>query len=387
MISVRCVLLTLLSVGASLRVYSQQSALADQIRAAQSSGKYAEAAKLYSQLIAAGTDTPEVRSNCGVMLHLAGKNREAMDQFRVALRENADLAAANLFAGLTELDLDDPKLALSYLKRAQEMDPRQPAPLLGMGKAYVAQRNYRLANESYLKAAALDTSLAEAWYGVGVTDRSLAEELLNRAARSGDKKGSSKKEVQGLLDGALKALSRAIELDPNSGRTHLIMAESLSDAGKLAEAAPEYESAIKLDPQLEAAYLGLASQHWKQREFDQALPLLKHVLLKSPKDPEANGMMADILQHNGDDAGAKRYAEVALAGNPDLIETRVVLARVYVARREPKQAIAELQKVISADPDGSYHFLLYRAYRQAGDEQGAKTAMAEFQQLRSGNKQ
>ena len=92
--------------------------------------------------------------------------------------------------------------------------------------------------------------------------------------------------------------------------------------------------------------------------------------------------MADILEHKGDDAGAIQYAEIALEGNPNLIETRIVLARVYLAKQEPKLAIAELRKVISADPDGSYHFLLYRAYRQAGDEEAAKAAMAEFQQLR-----
>ena len=44
-------------------------------------------------------------------------------------------------------------------------------------------------------------------------------------------------------------------------------------------------------------------------------------------------MIADILQHNGDIPGAEHYAEIALAGNPELIETRVVLARVYLAKR------------------------------------------------------
>ena len=358
--------------------------LTDQIRAAQSSGNYATAAQLYLQLIAAGTDTAEVRSNCGVMLHLAGKNREAMEQFRAALDRNPSLAGANLFAGITELDLGEPKLALPYLKKAQESDPTGPAPLLALGRAYVALSEYALANENYSKAATLDGSLAEAWYGVGVTDRSLAEDLLNRAARNGVKAESSQAKVQGLLDHALKALTRAVELDPNSARTHLIMAEALSDSGKLTEASTEYRTAMKLDPHLEAAYLGLASQYWKRRQFDDALPLLKHVLAKSPKDPEANGMMADILQHSGDNANAERYAEIALAGNPDLIQTHVVLARIYVARNESKLAIAELQKVISADPDGSYHFLLYRAYRQAGDEQAAKSALADFQRLRHG---
>jgi tetratricopeptide (TPR) repeat protein len=224
---VRWVLISLFVLG----VKAQD--LTDQIRAAQSSGNYATAAQLYLQLIAAGTDTAEVRSNCGVMLHLAGKNREAMEQFRAALDRNPSLAGANLFAGITELDLGEPKLALPYLKKAQESDPTGPAPLLALGRAYVALSEYALANENYSKAATLDGSLAEAWYGVGVTDRSLAEDLLNRAARNGVKAESSQAKVQGLLDHALKALTRAVELDPNSARTHLIMAEALSDSGKL----------------------------------------------------------------------------------------------------------------------------------------------------------
>jgi tetratricopeptide (TPR) repeat protein len=379
---VRWIVATLLYLGVTFCLPAQDE-LADQIRSAQAAGNYAQAAQLYLKLIAYGSDAPEVRSNCGIMLHLAGRNREAMAQFRVALRENPSLASANLFAGLTEFDLGDVKAALPYLKRAQELDPSRPASLLALGKAYVALREFELANQAYRKAIALDSSLAEAWYGAGVTDRSLAEELLNRAAREGKSKiDSTDSRVQQYLNEALRALSRAIELDPDSARTHLIMAESLSDAGRIAEAIPEYQKALKLDPGLEAGYLGVATEYWKQSQFNEALPFLKHVLLKSPKDPEANGIMADILEHNGDSAGATQYAQIALEGNPNLIETRVVLARVYLAKQQPKLAIAELSKVISADPDGSYHFLLYRAYRQAGDEEAAKAAMAEFQQLR-----
>ncbi len=357
--------------------------LAHQIQVAQSAGHYAEAAQLYLQLINSGTDTPEIRSNCGVMLHLAGKNREAMEQFRVALRQNPALAGANLFAGLSEFDLGALDSASAYLKKAQELDPARPAPLLALGKLYVAKRDYNQANVFYAKATNLDANLAEAWYGLGVTDRSMAEEILNHAARTGTTNAADVKgKVQHLLDGAMQALTRAAELDPNSAHTHLLMAESLSDAGKLAEAIPEYQAALKLDPALDGAYLGMASAYWKRRQFDQALPLLKHILVKSPNDPEANGMMADIVEHNADYATAQRYAETALRGNPDLIETRVVLARIYLARQEPKLAVSELRKVIAADPDGSYHFLLYRAYRQAGDQRAAQEAMAQFQQLR-----
>ncbi len=377
----------LLMAGIGIRLGAQES-LPDQIRAAQSAGRYADAAKLYSQLIAAGTDSPEVRSNYGVMLHLAGQNKEALRQLRIAIHQSPGLAGANLFAGLSALDLNDPAAALPYLVQAAKSDPDHPAPLLALGKAYAATRNFQAANEAYSKATKLDPTLAEAWYGVGVTDRSMAEELLNHAARQGKPNDESiKPKVQALLDNAMEALSQAVQLDPASARAHLLMAESLASSGKFTEAVPEYQTAIKLNANLYAAYLGLASGYWKERQFDQALPLLKQVLDNNPKDAEANGMLADILQHNGNDAEARRHADLALAANPDLIETRVVLARIYLGKQQPKLAIAELQKVLAADPDGSYHFLLYRACRDAGDEPGARKAMAEFQQLRYNNHQ
>lgn len=358
--------------------------LAGQIRAAQSAGDYQTAAKLYRQLIAEGTDTPEVRSNLGIMLHLAGSQQAAMEQFRIALRQKPALTSANLFGGLTEVDLGAPKEALALLKEARRLDPASPAPLLGLGKTYVALRDYALANESYFQATQLNPRLAEAWYGVGITDRSLAEQRLNKAARGGPSvdQAALQKEAKDLLHRALEALQRAIALDPTSARPHLILAESLSEAGRLVDAITEFEAAIRQDPKLDAAYLGLATAYWRRAQFQDALPLLKHVLASSPRDPEANAMLADILEHDGKSAAARQHATVALAGNPDLLQAHVVLGRVYLAEKQPKLAIAELQKVMTADPDGSYHFLLFRAYKEAGDDESAKTALVEFQRLR-----
>lgn len=361
-----------------------QEDLASRIHAAQSSGNYQEAATLYRQLIHSGTDSPEVRSNYGIMLYLSGQHREALAQFRTALHENPNLEAANLFAGEACLSLGEPKTALVYLERARQLDPQRPAPLLSIGKAYLALRNYEMAGNFYARAADLDSKSFEAWYGVGVTDRRRAEDLLNRAARQGlAHSNPDGAKIQRLLEGALQALQRAVALDPNSARTHLLMAESLADQNKLAEALPEYNAAIRLDPNLEGAYLGLATEFWKQAQFDQALPPLEKVLEKSPADPEANGIMADILQHKGDNEAAERHALLALKGNPDLIETRVVLARVYLGRQHPDLAIKELQQVVAADPDGSYHFLLYRAYKKLGNDAQAEKAMADFRQIRS----
>ena len=334
-----------------LAVVRGQGTLPDQIRSAQQAGDYSQAAALYLQLIAAGTDNAEIRSNCGIMLHLAGKNREAVEQFRIALKRNPTLASANLFAGLAEFDLGKFNIALPYLQTALKLDPARPAPLLALAKTNIALRQYSAANEGYTKLTATYPDLAEAWFGLGVTDRSMADEILNKAVRSAQANSPDVKEkIQHLLDGALTALQRAAELEPNGARTHLVMAEALADEGKFAESVAEYEATIKLDPESDAAYLGLASEYWKQRQFDQAIPLLQHLLTDSPKDPEANGIMADISEHNGDNSAAKRYAAVALAGNPNLIETRLVLARIYLAEQKPNIAISELSKIASGRP-------------------------------------
>ena len=102
--------------------------------------------------------------------------------------------------------------ALAFLEKASRLGPNDPTPLLALGKVYVATRDFKRANDSYAKAVRLDSHLAEAWYGLGVTDRSLAEEILNRAARQGSAGSeATKASVQPLLDAAMEALTRAVE--------------------------------------------------------------------------------------------------------------------------------------------------------------------------------
>lgn len=352
--------------------------IAGAIRDAMARGDYAAAAGLYPKLIAAGQDSPELRSNYGVALHMAGRNREALEQFRAALRGKPDLTAANLFAGVALVDLGRPREALPYLERARSLDAAGAAPLVALGNAYVALRDFPAANTAYAEAVKREPNLAEAWYGLGITCRSLAERQLSRGARSA--------ESRRLLDRSLAALTRAVALDPNSPRAHLILGESLRDSGKLADAVPEYRAAIRLAPQMEAAYLGLATTYWKRGDFDEALPQLDRALELSPRDPEANAIYADILEHRSDPVEAEKHAALALAANPHLAVARVVLARIALARRQPEEALRQLQPVVNADPDGSYHFLLWRTFKLLGKPDEAEAALAEFRRLR-GNRQ
>jgi tetratricopeptide (TPR) repeat protein len=355
------------------------SDVAGKIREAMGKGDYAAAAALYAQLIAAGQPSPELLSNYGLTLHLAGRNQEALQQFRLALRTKPDLTAANLLAGVTLVDLDRAAEALPYLQRARTLDGAGAAPLVAMGKAYVALRDFANANAAYAEAVHRDPKLSDAWYGLGITYRSLAEDQLNRAAH---REPANAAESHRLLEQSLAALNRAVALAPDSPRAHLILGESLRDSGKLVDAIPEYQAAIRLAPKMQAGYLGLATTYWKNGDFDRALPELDRALELSPRDPEANAIYADILEHRNDPDNAEKRALLAVAGNPRLFAAHVVLARIYLSRGKPEGAVRQLEQVVNADPDGSYHFLLWRAYKLSGRPKDAEAALAEFQRIR-----
>jgi len=353
--------------------------IAGQIRDAQGTGDYPKAAKLYAQLIASGEDSAEIRSNYGAMLYFAGRDGEALEQLLLALKSNPKLTAPSLLAGMSLTRMGRCKEALPYLERALLQQPSSTAPLLAMGKAYVGLRDYRHAREAYVAAARMDPGSGEAWYGAGITARSLADAVLkkNRMANA---------ESEELLRDSMKAFTRAVEIDPASPRGHLILAESWRDSGKFVEAVAEYETVLRLSPKNAAANLGLATTYWKSGDPEKAIPHLEVVLRELPEDAETNGIMANILVRRGDFTKALPFARKALAANPDLAQVRFSLAKIYVEQGQTENAVRELSKIATIDPDGTYHYLLARALKSLGRNAEAEAALARFRQLRAASK-
>src|SRR5438477_6591012 len=142
---------------------------------AERRGDFAAAVSAFQKLIHNGADSPELRSNLGIAYFQLREYSNALRQFRVALPKNPDSVPANLFSGLSLLKLQRPKEALPYLERAHRAQPASETTL-ALAQAEIALNDIARARQWYEQATRLDPQNAQARYGLGITDRVLAEQ-------------------------------------------------------------------------------------------------------------------------------------------------------------------------------------------------------------------
>jgi tetratricopeptide (TPR) repeat protein len=143
-------------------------------------------------------------------------------------------------------------------------------------------------------------------------------------------------------------LSRYLELKPEDNNTRLLLGQQL-------EAAKRYDEAL-------AVYRG------------------------APENPMLAYHAADILARDREGyAEAESLVRAVVTSSPDMpdmIEARLLLARILERQERYDAALAELEEAKTLHPDApQVYFNLTRAYQRAGRPEDAKAAAALFQEL------
>jgi tetratricopeptide (TPR) repeat protein len=105
------------------------------------------------------------------------------------------------------------------------------------------------------------------------------------------------------LEDAFVELGIAEREHPDDARVRNIRGILLVRMGKNAEAAAEYQEAIRLDPLLEDAYRNLGFLRWTERELDSARDVLEHAVKLSPDDSFAHYYLGRV------ELDAQRYEQ------------------------------------------------------------------------------
>ena len=375
--------------------------------ARQAGADYRAQAESWRRAVASSPGDARAWSNLGVTLHLAGDDPGAIAALDRALQLDRSLSAAHLFKGLALTRMGKPAAALPCLEQAARLDTRGPLPALGLARAHAARRDFLLANDAYFEATRRDPRSSEAWYGLGITYHSLLAAAATRlAAVAGEPSIGAEvdsaptradfeaaRNVAGAPGQArlaricralaLDALTRAASLDPDSVQAHLILAESLRDAGREHESIQEYQLALGLAPDLPAAHFGLALTLWQANQPELAEQSARKVLALSPSDPDAAALLAELLLRRGENAEALRTARQALDRGPNSHRARLTAAKIALAEGRAEEALAMIGPALSSDADGALHYFYAQALRRAGRAAGAEAALARFRTLRA----
>jgi eukaryotic-like serine/threonine-protein kinase len=228
--------------------------------------------------------------------------------------------------------------AIPYFEKAIQLDPRSALPYAGLADAQIQKFDKR-EGPKWLEMAASNVAKAEA-----INADSVPVLLVSGAFQ----------ESHGSYEPALRAFTRATELDPNNPEAWRRLAGAYDKAHRTDEAIATYRRAMKAQPNYYLNYLSLGNLYWYRSEFRQAEDLYRHVttivpdlstghmdlglaLMEQGRFPEAEASLlrALRLRRSSDvlmNIGGLYYAEERYAEAVRFFEESVALGAPYATR-------------------------------------------------------
>jgi tetratricopeptide (TPR) repeat protein len=224
----------------------------------------------------------------------------------------------------------------------------------------------------------------------------VAETILERAFREDiEPRAEVAKELARIylstyrLAPAAEAIKRWRSLAPEDPQPYMWSNEicSRSDA-EPALMIQNYRAALKRNPQLAKAQLGLADQLTKARCFEEAGEMYRAILDRHPNDAQALVGLGRGALEQGDLADSLRQFEAALKVDPRRPDALQEAARVDLRLGRLREARTRLELLTQIEPhDFKTRYAYAQVLRMTGDEAGARLHNERAARLREENDQ
>ncbi len=327
-------------------------------------GNYAEAAEAFEQAVARDPDDYAAHFHLAFARTMLGERDRAISGYRKVLELKPGLYQAQLNLGILLLEAEQPAEALPLLKAAAAQQPDQFQPNYHLARALDAVADDAGAEEQFRKAVAIDPKSAPARIGLG---RALANQLkFDEALAAYREAAGLDPEFRGYLIELAARLEekghaeRAIALYrecPPSPEVDERLGNLLLEAGKVEEALPHLEAAVKASPTPANQFL-LGVAYLKSKRLEEAAPLLEAARQARPDDLRLRltygRLLRDLKRYSA--AAGEFLAAVRLA--PDSKEAWSELAGMLVLLDNRPQALAALGRLEALEPgNAAVHFL------------------------------
>lgn len=186
---------------------------------------------------------------------------------------------------------------------------------------------------------------------------------------------------------ALKLMNRVAEIDPESARSHQLLASAYVAQQMLPEASREYETALKIQPNDPELYYALGNTYFKERKFQDAEAAYARTIDLNPLHAEAHAMRGYALVELNRPEEAVPELRRALQLNPDLVSAHAILGKALAGSGHVAEAVQQLEVAKSTDTDGSLNYQLSILYRKLDEAEKAKEALLASERIRRERRQ
>jgi tetratricopeptide (TPR) repeat protein len=234
-------------------------------------------------------------------------------------------------------------VAQEYAQRTVQLNPADAAAHSLLGTVFLRQRQFAKAREQFLSARKLVpqdpsvcVSLARTY--IGEKKWADAEQQFRQALEMNPRYTQALAQFanfwveRGQRGKAEALVSEYLKNYPDDANGHYL-AGSLSLAGEKYDAAIlELDQAIKLDPNLVAAYIELGQVYQARNDLEAAIERYQKALSLQPKSAPLNALIGNLYLHKGDLLNAERYYQQALTVDQDFAVAASNLAWVYTKK-------------------------------------------------------
>ena len=376
----------------------------------------------------------DAENNIGSIMQQLGKDKDAIVEYREAIRSNPKSARPHYGIGIIFANQGKDDAAIAEYRAATRLDPMFAAPHDNLGNLYIAQGKYDDAIAEFREAIRLDPKFAEPHNGLGNSlvkqgndadaitefftairlDRNLAAPHFNiamiwmtqgktddamnefRAAIQLDSRFSEAYfalgnilVAQGKNEDAVAQYGKAIELAPNSPRYRNNLGNALYNLGKYDDASAEYRAAVLIDPKFSLPHNGLGNALAKLGKLDDAIKEYRKAIVLDPHSSAPYFGLGHVWVVLGkwDDA-ARNYRD-AIQLDPRNEQLYALLGDVLIVQSKYDDAVAEYRQALQLEPDNpALHYALGSAFLHIAQSETSSTsrtssfddACAEFMQ-------
>jgi tetratricopeptide (TPR) repeat protein len=342
-------------------------------------GKYDDAIKYLKSSLELVPNNPDTSNNLGNAYLAKGDVEHAVEAYQrtVDLVKGKPGNHADPYYNLGNalVKKGDLENALAAFLEAEKQDPNDP--LIQNNLGFVYERKHTLnadanpiapAVEHYRKAVEKQPSNA------------IFQRNLGLAARK----------QPGAAAEALRALKRAIQLDPKDYSSHLALAEEYQNGKQLDAAAEEYRQAAALKPNefIPRYNLGLlyakqardtGSATARKAKYNLAISQLRQAAKLRPSDHRPLGALGWVNFNAGNLTEAANWYQKAIQAEPTLQSAHANLGLVMDRLKQPDRAIKHWRDAVKLEPtDVATRSLLASAYL---NKQQWTEAAAEYREI------